>query len=297
MSGKESGEESGEEEESEEGESEEEESDEEKSKEDESEDAPERRGERSDGGRRHQNSNAGRQGRALEAIPATVGRHEINDHQRLARRDQEYTLEDSFIVTSLHHRPWGAGDDNSTIGVFPTEKEAEVSAHADFLQRCENRNDGWESEWHRCLGDGMLQLRGYCEDGEDDSESYRASIKRVQQKRLVAVRPSAPQPKLRVVNPRHVYVVKEEQRINVGEDDPRGFSDELGDLKMVKIRRIYVDLDAANDFAREVSDAVEIGDQTDTVIDTMENGVATFLVENNEEMMTWSISVEKRRLQ
>lgn len=143
----------------------------------------------------------------------------------------------------------------------------------------------------------MLQPRGYCEDGEDDSENYRASIKRVQQKRLVTVRPSDSQPKLRVVNPRHVYVVKEEQRINVGEDDPRGFSDELGDLKFVKIRGIYVDLDAANDFAREVSDAVEIGDQTDTVIDTMEDGVATFLVENNEEMMTWSISVEKRRLQ
>ena len=141
--------------------------------EEESKDVPTRHGEEQDRRRGHQFSSASGAGQA------TGGRQKTHNHQRVARRGQEHTLEESFVVTSLHHRPWGAGDDNATIGVFSTEKEAKSAASKDFLQRCESTADGWESKWHRCPGDGMLQLRGCIEDGEDDLESYRASIKRV----------------------------------------------------------------------------------------------------------------------
>lgn len=208
----------------------------EESAEDESKDVTKRHGERQDGGRGHHISSASGAGQA------TVGWQETNDYQRVARRGQEHTLEESFIVTSLHHRPWGAGDDNATIGVFSTKKEAKAAAYKDFLQRCESKADGWESKWHRCSADGMLQLRGCCEDGEDDSESYRASIKRVQQKRPVPVQPSIPsaaQPKPRVFKPRYVYVVKEELRVDV-EVDPRRFPKGKGDFKALEIHGMYV---------------------------------------------------------
>lgn len=210
-------------------------------------------------------------------------------------------MEDSFIVTSLHHRPWGAGDDHATIGSFSTEKEAEDAAYKDFIQRCERYADGWESEWRRRPGDDTRQLCGYCEDGEKDSEKYTASIKRIQQKRQVTVQSralSTAQPKPGLVKPRHVYVVKKEQWINVGKDDPRGFCDEVGELKAVEIHGIYVDLDAANDSTREIYNGIfeEIDGNAETVTDTLKNSMATILVTDYEKMMTWSISVEKKSL-
>lgn len=144
-------------------------------------------------------------------------------------------MEHRFIVTSLHHRPWGAGDDHATVGILSTEKEAEDAAYNDFLQRCERYANGWESEWRRRPGDITRQLCGYCEDGEEDSEKYTASIKRVLQKREVTVQPrvlSTAQPKPGVVKPRHAYLVKEEQRMNVGGNDPRGFYDNWANSKL-----------------------------------------------------------------
>ena len=139
-----------------------------------------------DRGRKRQESRAGKQGRTSRAgdlHKRVVTGPRINDRQRVARRAQEYILEDSFIVTSLHHRPWGAGDDNTTIGVFSTEREAKAAANVHFEQRCVNMVDGWQSKWYRRPGDGMLQLRGVIDEGERDSETYTASIEPFQQKR------------------------------------------------------------------------------------------------------------------
>lgn len=252
----------------------------------ESEDAPERHEEGPHGRRGHQNLG--------------VGPPQSNDHQRVARQNQESMMEDSFIVTSLHHRPWGMGDDNTTIGVFSTEREAKDAASKDFFQRCEREADGWESEWRRLPRDGMLQLCGCCEDGEKDSETYKASIKRVQQKRAVAIQPSVPlaaQPGPRVVKPRHVYLVQEERRINVGAD-PQGRYNDLGDLEAVKVHGIYVDLDAANDSAREIYERVikDLAGVHGTVTKTPKNGMATILVRYHTEMRTYLISVVKRSL-
>ena len=225
----------------------------------------------------------------------------MNVHQHVGRRDPGYTVEDDYIVTSVHHRPWGAGDDNTTVGVFPTEKEAKAAAETDF-QRVASQADGWEEEWRRVPRDGMLQLRGCIEDGEDDTEKYTASIKLVQRQRPIAVQPRAPSaapPRVRTLKPRFVYVVREEQRMNVGEDDPQGYYNELGDLKSVKIHGIYTKLDDANDSAREVHEGVveSLVGHGDTVTDTLKDDMAAILVTDVDQMMTYSIEVERRRLE
>ncbi len=181
------------------------------------EDALKRHMRRPDGGRGYQTSSAGTQGRSSGAGQAAVGRKEPNKLLQVARRGQEHILEDSFIVTSLHHRPWGAGDDNATIGVFFTEREAKDAAYVHF-RSIERSADGWESEWRRRPGDGMLQLYGYIEEGEEDSETYIASIKPYQQKRPVAVQPgvpSTPRPQPGASRRRYVYMVKEEQKFQL----------------------------------------------------------------------------------
>ena len=167
-------------------------------------------------------------------------------------------LEDSFIVTSLHHRPWGAGDDIATIGVFFTEREAKDAAYVHF-RGIKRGVDGWESEWRRLTGDGMLQLYGYIEEGEEDSETYKASIKPYQLKRPVAVQPSVrttPRPEPRVSRRRYVYMVKEEQRFNAEADDWRELYNGSKDLKDKHIHGIYAKLDTANDCAREIYDTI-----------------------------------------
>ena len=175
--------------------------------EEEAEDAPARHREQSDEGRRYANSSAGTQERVSRAGQRTLGGPRTHDHQPIARRAQECILEDSFVVTSSHHRPWVARDDNTTVGVFSSEEEAKIAAEKDF-QRIDEQvgADGWEVEWHRGARDGMLQLRGIIEEGERDSQRYTASIKLIQQKRPVAVQPqvqSAAQPKNRLVKPRY----------------------------------------------------------------------------------------------
>ena len=266
------------------------------------EDAPERYDEVCRDGRGgHRNSGAGTQERTLGARQATVGRPQTDNDHKVARRAQDLVLEDSFIVTSLHHSPWGMGDDNTIIGVFSTEREAKVAAFKNYHQRCKSQADGWEHEWGHRPGDGMLQLHGYCEDGEDDQYSYTASIKCVQQKRAAAVPPNLPrpaQPNPRPVQPRYVYVVKEEQRENVGADDPQGFYNEEGDLKVVHIHGIYVDLGAANDDAREIYGSIvdDLNGDVEIITDGFRNNMAAIVVANPREEMTYSISVAKRSL-
>lgn len=269
-------------------------------KEEEAEDAPERHRERLDKGRRYANSSAGTQERAGQG---TLGGSRTQDHQPIVRRGQGDALEDSYIVTSSHHRPWVAGDDNTTVGVFSSEEEAKIAVEKDF-QRIDEQvgADGWEVEWHRGARDGMLQLRGIIEEGERDSQRYTASIKRVQQKRPVVAQPrvqSAAQPKSRLAKPRYVYLVKEEQRMNVGEDGLQAFFNELGDLNAVEIHGIYLELDAAIKRNREIYDGIleDLGNEAEILIDTLDNSMAAILVENREEMMTYCLTVERRSLQ
>ena len=225
-----------------------------------------------------------------------------NDRQRVARHGPEDVLEDSYVVTSLHHRPWalGVGDDTTTVGVFFSEEEAKFAAQMDF-QRIEERADGWESEWYQLAGDGMMQLRGIIEEGEGDSERNTASIKLVQQKRPVAVQPSVQsgaQPETQLVKPRYVYIVKEEQRTNVRENDTQGLHDDCGDLKAVHMHGVHSDLDAANEFVREIYVTIldNLGWRAETVTDTTENNIATIVVENSEDSLTYTITVEEKVL-
>ena len=182
-------------------------------------------------------------------------------------------------------------DDHTIIGLLSTERDAKDAALKDFHQRCNNQADGWE--WGHRRGDGMLQLHGYCEDGEDDQYRYTASIKRVQQKRAVAVQPNP-----RLVQPSYVYVVKEEQRENVGADNPQGFYNEEGDLKAVHIHGIYADLDTANGDAREIYENIveDFLDDADIIIDHVRDHMVAIVVANPQEEMTYSISVARRSL-
>ena len=227
---------------------------------------------------------------------AAVGGPNTKARQRVTPHEQEYILEDSFVVTSLHHRPRGAGDTNTTVGVYATEREGQVAANADYEQECARQADGWECEWYRCPGDGMLQLRGRVEEWEKDTETYKASIQRVQQKRPGTAQPNASRavpPKFKVVNPNTVFIVKEEQ-----------FNEELENLKSVKIHGIYADLDRANDFAREVYGWTieDLEGRADTVKDKLtrgllHDGLAYILVADPEEKMAYLIRVSEEPLQ
>ena len=253
-----------------------------------------------DGRGGYRNSGAGTQERTLGARQATVKRSQINNDQTIAQQTQRFILKDSFIVTSLHHRPWGMGDDNTAIGTFPTEREAKDAAFEDFHQRCERLADGWEYEWRARPGDGMLQLHGSCEDGEDDQDRYTASIKRIQQKRVAAVQPNLPnpvQPKSGPVKPRYVYVVKVEHRGYVGADDTQGFNNEEGDLKAVHIYGVYGDLDAANDGVRRTYKSIvkHSRDDVEIMFDGFRDRMAAIVVLCGKEK-TLSISVTMRNL-
>ena len=255
-----------------------------------------------DGRGGHRNSVPGTQEKTVGARQAPVGQPQTQNDHRVARPAQDFVLEDSYIVTSLHHHPWEYGDHVNIIGLFSTEREAKYAAMKDYHQRCTSQKDGWEhEEWDHRPEDGQLEFTGYGEDVEDDSFWYTASIKRVQQKRAAAVPPKLPspaQPNPRPVQPRYVYVVKEEQRENVGADDPQGFYNEEGDLKEVNIHGIYADLNDANDDAREQSENIveDFRDDAETITDDFQDGMAIIVVADPLEEMTYSISVERRML-
>ena len=251
---------------------------------------------------RHRNSGGGTKEKTSGARLATVGQPQIDNSRKVARPVQDFILEDSFIVTSLHHKPWAYGDEVTIIGLFSSEREAKDAAFKDFHQRCTSQADGWEhDDWDHRPGDGTMQFYGYGEDVEDDSFWYTASIKRVQQRRAAAVPLNLPipaQPTPRPVQPRYVYVVKEEERENVGTDDPQGFYNEEGDLKTVHIHGIYADLDAANEDARERYENIveDFVDDAETITDDFRNGMAAIVVANTLEEILYSISVERRSL-
>ena len=249
---------------------------------------------------RYRNSGAGIHEITLGARQATLDRSQINNGQIAARQAQRFVLEDSFMVTSENHRPWGMGDEHTAIGVFSTEREAKDAAFEDFHQRCESQADGWEHEWRRRPGDDMLQLHGICEDGEDDQYRYAASIKPVQNKRATAVQADLPdpvQPQPGPVKPRYVYVVKIKQREHVGAG-PQEFDNQGAELKGVRIHDIFEDLNAANDGAREVYQSLvkRFRGDVEIIEDMLRDRMAVILVWNPRTKNTYFISVIKKTL-
>ncbi len=88
------------------------------------------------------------------------------------------------------------------------------------------------------------------------------------------------------------------QKFNAGAD-PQEFHNGSNDLRDVQIHGIYVELDAANDCAREIYDSIipAFRGGAAIVTETLENSMANFLVEtNDEENLTYSISIEARLL-
>ena len=173
-----------------------------------------------EGGRSHPPPSASPQRQMSAAGQVFLNGRPTIHHPQTAH--QEITYTDSFIVTSIHHRPWGAGDHYATIGVYPTESDAREAATRDFLQ-LDSGAVGWESEWHR-RPRGTLEFRARTDDGEDDVEKYTATVKRVQQQQLriapiSAIRAAMGLPRIRVVKPQYVYFVTTEQRRNNGEAD------------------------------------------------------------------------------
>ena len=81
-----------------------------------------------------------------------------------------------------------------------------------------------------------------------------------------------------------------------GGNNPQGLYNEVGYLRAVKIHGIYLELDAANHFTREIYDGVleDLGSEAETVADTLENSMAKICIE--KEMMTYFISVGTRLL-
>ena len=231
-----------------------------------------------DGGRSHPPLSAGPQGPILEA--------------------------GNFIVTSIHHRPWGAGDHHTTVGVYPTESDARAAATRDFL-RVERDADGWESEWRRLpRGDGILELRGWIEDGEDDIEKYTATVKRVQQQQqqqpriapTAAIRSATAAPKIKVVKPQHVYFVTTEQRKNNGEEDaPRSYACGT-DLKSREIHGIYEKLDGANDAALDLYDGLKGYEGRVPQAGEFPTGMAEYWVTDLGRRTTYHINVRSRPL-
>lgn len=65
-----------------------------------------------------------------------------------------------------------------------------------------------------------------------------------------------------------------------GGNNPQGLHNEVGYLIAVKIHGIYLELDAANHFTREIYDGFleDLGSEAETVTDTLENSIAKIVL-------------------
>ena len=256
-----------------------------------------------DEGRRRPQSSAGPQRQMSGASQVPNSERKTPHHSQGAH--QQTIHEDSFIVTSFHHRPWGAGDDNATVGVYSTESEARAAAQRDF-QRVERSADGWESEWRRSPGDGTLRLCGRIEDGERDIEKYTATVQHVLQKRAVPVlqqqarRPSAasaPVPRVKKLKPRWVYIVKTEQwRLGGKHENAQRFDRNGSGLESREVHGIYLRLDDANDAAVDLFDSLKGSDGRATDLEDFIDGMADTLVLDMDRRMIFRINVKRRPL-
>lgn len=129
-----------------------------------------------------------------------------------------------------------------------------------------------------------------------DTETYKVEIKKIQQKRQRTVQHDDPLPRPVVEDIRFVYVVKEEQRRNVGIDATGCYK--IGDLHMVKLHKICKILDSASNTAREKTDdlVTRLGEVANVVEDGNWRKFALFIVEDRGSDFTYYITVEERRL-
>ena len=124
-----------------------------------------------------------------------------------------------------------------------------------------------------------------------DVETFKAFIEKFQRKHQRLIERVEAPPGPRPAERQNVYIVKEEQKLNVGADDVgNGFWNELGDLKDIQLHGIYRSLDAANEAAREYYEEVleSLGNDADTVEDKLKRKMLSILVEDRNEKMIYS---------
>lgn len=185
----------------------------------------------------------------------------------------------SYSVTRYHHRPWGGGDEFGMVGIFNTEGEAKQAALDNYMETCKRMADGWEYHWWGHPGKEEIQLRAHVEDGEAQQETYRGTINIFHHKEKPAV-----------IIP--VYVVQEERR-----KVESGFYNELDSLVAARVHYIFKDVVVANRAAQEIYESYILSrEQLKTVKHETRHGLVSMILEDRDEQISYSITVEKRDL-
>ena len=185
----------------------------------------------------------------------------------------------SYSVTRHRHRPWGGGDEFDMVGIFNTEEEARQAALDNYMKTCEAEADGWEFHWWGDPGDKKIQLRAHIEDFEAQQDTYRGTINRVHHKE----KPSELVP---------VYIVQEERR-----KVESGFYNELDSLIAARAHYIYREGPAANGAAQEIYESYLLGlKNSKTIKHETRQGLLSIILEDRDEQMSYSITVEERHL-
>lgn len=210
----------------------------------------------------------------------------------------------TFVVTSVHHRPWDIGGDHTTIGVFLNKKEAIAAGFKHYQERCLQQADGWGHEWVGRMEDDLLRLRARVEKGEKDTETFEMAIEKKPLERQRVVQPVEVSARSAVTIRQQeqedeartcVDLLKEEQRVNVGTD----LSSMNGYLNEYKLHRSYRSLEDANFCARELYDGllIRVGDNARPVMEEEADDFARFLVEDPYAKTSYSIIVEEMWIQ
>lgn len=201
----------------------------------------------------------------------------------------------SYSVTRHRHRPWGGGDEFHMVGIFNTVAEAKMAALDDYRETCEAEADGWEYSWWGEPGDEEIQLCAHVEDFEPQQETYRGTINRVHHKEkplLPFTMRNEPGMEQRPAGSFPLYVVQEERR-----KVESGFCNELDSLIAARVHYIYRDVVAANWAAYEIYEGYRLGlEYAKTVKHETKHGLVSIILEDQDEQMSYSITVEKRDL-
>ncbi len=205
----------------------------------------------------------------------------------------------SYSVTRNHHRPWGGGDEFGMVGIFNTEKEAKRAALNDFRDTC--ADEGWECYWRGDPGDKKIVLLAHVEDGEVQQETYTGTINRVQhyeKPSLPFIMRNEPQLGQRQAESSHVYVVQEERRLTLRSRGVENSScSGIGNFKAFRLHYIYRDGDAANEAAQAVYEELFPYLANPKIVEHKNrHGLASIILEDQDEHMSYKITVEKRQL-
>ena len=185
----------------------------------------------------------------------------------------------SYSVTRHRHRPWGGGDEFHMVGIFNTEEEAKQAALDNYMETCEAEADGWEYCWWGEPGDEEIQLRAHIEDFEVQQDTYRGTINRIQHE-------EKPSELVRV------YVVQEERR-----KVESGLYNELDSLIAARAHSIYREELDANGAAQEIYESYLLRlKHPKTIKHETRHGLLSIILEDRDEQILYSITVEKRHL-